>query len=138
MQVPTHSYVSLDDANAYHAMRPSADKWLAVQNKEAVLIASSDFLDAKFKLKNKLNQAMRNGDKSIPDSVVKAVCELALMSDLTSAPEPQKSMVKVGEIAVQYATGEDADLARFAYIRGLLGDLLENQSGVHILKLVRA
>ena len=127
MNVPQDSYVSLDYANAYHAIRPSANAWAALDDtqKERLLVSASDYLDANYPLKNNLSQDMRTGAAQIPDCVKKAVCELCLFDgiDYQKTETAQKSSVKVGEIAVTYAVKDglsQAQLNRENTIKGLL------------------
>ena len=125
--VPQDSYVSLDYANAYHAIRPSYAVWQALSDdeKERLLVCASDYLDANYPLKNNLNQDMRQGLAPIPDCVKKAVCELCLFDgiDYQKTETAQKSSVKVGEIAVTYAVKDglsQAQLNRQNTIKGIL------------------
>ena len=127
IEIPKDSYVSLDYANAYHAIRPSANAWAALDDtqKERLLVSASDYLDANYPLKNNLSQDMRAGVAQIPDCVKKAVCELCLFDgiDYQKVETAQKSSVKVGEIAVTYAVKDglsQAQLNRENTIKGLL------------------
>ena len=127
IKIPQDSYVSLDYANEYHAIRPSANAWASLDDtqKERLLVSASDYLDANYPLKNNLSQDMRTGGAQIPDCVKKAVCELCLFDgiDYQKVETAQKSSVKVGEIAVTYAVKDglsQAQLNRENTIKGLL------------------
>ncbi|EGY53142.1 DnaT-like ssDNA-binding protein [Neisseria shayeganii] len=139
IKVPQDSYISVADADAYHALRQSAEVWTAMDDtaKERALVTASDFLDVNYRLKDGLNAAMRAGRAEVLPEVQKAVCELAMQQQLTANEKPKQRSVKVGEIAVTYAVGDEAKAERFAYVVSLLGGLLEKKRAVGMVPVVR-
>ena len=137
INVPQDSLVSLADANAYHELRQTAAVWGAFDDveRERRLVSASDYLDANYRLKSGLNAAMRAGG-IVPQAVVKAVCELAVQSQLNADRPPKQQSVKVGEIAVTYAL-DAASKERFAYVAALLADLLVPGSAVKTVPMPR-
>lgn len=130
IQVPSDSYVTLAEADAYHAMRPTADKWgkHSDEAKEKLLVAASDYLDDNYPLKGGLNALLREGKADIPQQVKRAVCELAVIPQLTRGRSRLKESVKVSSIAVTWGDGDDYANA-FAGIKGMLGDLIGGTKG---------
>ncbi|MCT8713661.1 hypothetical protein KZ444_10825, partial [Glaesserella parasuis] len=51
LNVPTDSYVSLEEANGYHQLRASFDTWneLDDEQKARRLVSASDFLDHNYR-----------------------------------------------------------------------------------------
>lgn len=124
INVPQDSYVSVADADAYHAIRQSAEAWAAMDDaaKERALVTASDFLDANYRLKDGLNATMRDGRTGVLPEVRKAVCELAMRRDLLSPPKPKQKSLAKGTMSVTYAddgAGRQAD-----YVKSLLQALL--------------
>ncbi|PIT48537.1 DnaT-like ssDNA-binding protein [Snodgrassella alvi] len=117
--VPRDSYVSVEQADAYHAIRSSKDVWeeLETSQKEMRLVSASDYVDACYQLRQNLNRKMRAGEVGIIEPVYKAVCELALRTGLFDNDEQKRKSVKVGEISVTYAGNGGS---RFEYIDALL------------------
>lgn len=129
-------YATPEQADAYHALRPSAAAWaaLSAQDKAARLTAASDYIDAAYRFRgsktdpNQLRQFPRNSQTDIPPAVVQAACELAAaMTDggaaAAAATVHARKRVKVGEIETEYAVTDSASGSRrFPLIDGLLRD----------------
>lgn len=123
-------YVNLDQANAYHDKRMTADAWNALSDKDKVarLMAASDYIDGAYRFKyrktdpNQLRQFPRGGSQVIPIEVLQAVCELAAIgvNGLSQVSNRLKSRTKVGELEVQYETASDKDKRPYLLIDGLL------------------
>lgn len=130
MRVPADSYVSVADADAYHAIRPSGDLWASLtgNQKEMRLVAASDYIDARYRLRDDLNHKMRVADAEIIEPVRKAVCELALKTGLYDNETQKRTAVKVGDISVSYDKNSGS---RFEYIDALLAPYV-NSSLVQI------
>lgn len=119
IRVPNDSYVSIEQADAYHAIRPSKHTWdaLEISQKEMRLVSASDYVDACYQLRNDLNRKMRDGEAGVIDPVFKAVCELSLKTGLFDNDSQKRAAVKVGDISVTYAGSTGA---RFEYVDALL------------------
>ena len=128
IKVPQDSYVSVEEADVYHGMRPSAAAWQVIDAvvKAQMLVAASDYLDAAYRLKNDLNAAMRSGEVAVLPEVAKAVCELAMQQQLTANEKPKQQSVRVGEISVTYSQ-QEGKAERFVYVSALLSGLIENK-----------
>lgn len=131
------SYVTLDEADAYHAARVSATSWslLGETERKQRLMAASDYIDAAYRFRyrktdpNQLRQFPRNGMTTIPPEVKQAVMELAnnsalLNKGIASSKAQARSRVKVGELEVQYSDSSSVSgsLTDFWLIDRLLAD----------------
>ena len=131
INVPQDSYVTIAEADAYHAIRPSATTWSALSEpeKEQRLVAASDYLDSQYIFngkktdENQSREFPRNGSTEIPTAIKKAVFELALQDSLTSNPSAEVKREKVDVLEVEYFQA-DAGSLRFGYIDGLLRPFL--------------
>lgn len=124
------SYISVADADAYHAARGNTD-WDALDStddKEPALRRATDFLTAEYRnrwqgARMTATQALdwpRSGvyvdgylldDDALPTDIANACAELALRSsanDLSPDVERLQESVKVGPIEVKYAAGSSA------------------------------
>lgn len=127
------TYASIREADAHHAARHNA-AWAALsdEQKQARLLAASDYLDAAYRFKytktdpNQSRQFPRNGMTEVPHEVKQAVmllaAENAFSGSLTAAKTQQRSRVKVGELEVQYAESASGSLTDFPLIDALLRD----------------
>lgn len=78
INVPQDSYVTIAEADAYHAIRPSATTWAALSEpeKEQRLVAASDYLDSQYIFtgkktdENQPREFPRNGSTDIPLSLI--------------------------------------------------------------------
>lgn len=114
------AYLSSDEADAYHNARPSKAKWQAAGgDRQALLVAASDYLDAMFGLPPDMVAQMRGGG-AVPDAVRRAVAELALIGDLVQggAKAKQKTLTKGAMSASFGAESEHSE--RLMYVRQLL------------------
>lgn len=150
LNVPTDSYVSLEEANGYHQLRASFDEWneLDDEQKARRLVSASDFLDHNYRFvgekvdPTQIRQFPRqeNSQESseIPLQVKYAVCELALQSDLNQNPEQKMASVKVGPISVNYENQAtiSGSSNRFEYVKTLLSRFL-NSSSTNNVSLLR-
>ncbi|MFZ7342943.1 DnaT-like ssDNA-binding protein [Avibacterium volantium] len=138
--IPDDSYVSLEDANQYHAMRTSALEWEALddETKQRRLVSASDFLDANYHFmgeKSEFEQLRafpRNGSDAIPKAVKFAVCELALQEGLNQNEEAKMESVSVGPVKVAYqqgSQGANSSIDRFVYVKALLNEVLAKSTG---------
>ena len=131
INVPHDSYVTVAEADAYNAIRPSAQTWAALSDseKEQRLVAASDYLDSQYIFtgkktdQNQPREFPRNGATEIPTAIKKAVFELALQDSLTSNPSAEVKREKVDVLEVEYFQA-DAGSLRFGYIDGLLRPFL--------------
>ena len=131
INVPQDSYVTIAEADAYHAIRPNANAWAALTEpeKEQRLVAASDYLDSQYIFNgkktdpNQPREFPRNGATEIPTAIKKAVFELALQDSLTSNPSADVKKEKVDVLEVEYFQSDDGAI-RFGYIDGLLRPFL--------------
>ena len=131
INVPQDSYVTVAEADAYHAIRPSANAWAALTEpeKEQRLVAASDYLDSQYIFngkktdENQPREFPRNGSNEIPTAIKKAVFELALQDSLTSNASAEVKREKVDVLEVEYFQSDDGAI-RFGYIDGLLRPFL--------------
>ena len=131
INVPQDSYVTVAEADAYHAIRPSANAWAALTEpeKERRLVAASDYLDSQYIFngkktdENQPREFPRNGSNEIPTAIKKAVFELALQDSLTSNASAEVKREKVDVLEVEYFQSDDGAI-RFGYIDGLLRPFL--------------
>lgn len=151
LNVPTDSYVSLEEANGYHQLRASFDMWneLDDEQKARRLVSASDFLDFTYlfagekfdpeQLREFPRKAPDGTAKPIPKAIEFAVCELALQSDLNQNQEQKMSSVTVGPLSVHYEDTSQVNSAsnRFEYVKTLLGAYLDNRSAYGLVSLAR-
>ena len=131
INVPQDSYVTIAEADAYHAIRPSATTWAALTEpeKEQRLVAASDYLDSQYIFTGKKTDPSqprefpRNGSAEIPTAIKKAVFELALQDSLTSNASAEVKREKVDVLEVEYFQSDNGAI-RFGYIDGLLRPFL--------------
>ena len=131
INVPQDSYVTVAEADAYNAIRPSNSTWAALSDseKEQRLVAASDYLDSQYIFTGKKTDPSqprefpRNGETEIPTAIKKAVFELALQDSLTSNPSTEVKREKVDVLEVEYFQSDDGAI-RFGYIDGLLRPFL--------------
>ena len=131
INVPQDSYVTVAEADAYHAIRPSATTWAALTEpeKEQRLVAASDYLDSQYIFTGKKTDPSqprefpRNGETEVPMAIKKAVFELALQDSLTSNASAEVKREKVDVLEVEYFQSDDGAI-RFGYIDGLLRPFL--------------
>ncbi|MCT8831142.1 DnaT-like ssDNA-binding protein [Glaesserella parasuis] len=150
LNVPTDSYVSLEEANGYHQLRASFEAWneLDDEQKARRLVSASDFLDHNYRFvgekvdPTQIRQFPRqeNSQESseIPLQVKYAVCELALQSDLNQNTEQKMASVKVGPVSVNYENQAviSGSSNRFEYVKTLLSRFL-NSSSTNNVSLLR-
>ena len=152
LNIPDDSYVTLDEANRYHAIRSSADAWGELDGDEKArrLVSASDFLDVNYKFlgsKAYSDQVRRFPRKDIggvdkngiPTLVKIAVFELALQSDLNQNEEQKMSSVRVGPLSVSYEQdrGLDTKTNRFSYVKSLLDLYLDKNTGFGSAAILR-
>ena len=131
INVPQDSYVTVAEADAYNAIRPSAQTWAALSDseKEQRLVAASDYLDSQYIFTgkktdpNQPREFPRNGETEVPMAIKKAVFELALQDSLTSNASAEVKREKVDVLEVEYFQSDDGAI-RFGYIDGLLRPFL--------------
>ena len=131
INVPQDSYVTVAEADAYHAIRPSATTWAALSEpeKEQRLVAASDYLDSQYIFtgkktdQNQPREFPRNGETDTPTEIKKAVFELALQDSLTSNASAEVKREKVDVLEVEYFQSDNGAI-RFGYIDGLLRPFL--------------
>lgn len=138
LNVPTDSYISLEEANSYHQLRASFEAWneLDDEQKARRLVSASDFLDHNYRFvgekadTTQIRQFPRQESSEIPLQVKYAVCELALQSDLNQNPEQKMASVKVGPISVNYENQAaiSGSSNRFEYVKTLLSGFLSSSS----------
>ena len=129
--VPQDSYVTVAEADAYNAIRPSQSIWAALSDseKEQRLVAASDYLDSQYIFTgkktdpNQPREFPRNGSTEIPTAIKKAVFELALQDSLTSNASAEVKREKVDVLEVEYFQSDNGAI-RFGYIDGLLRPFL--------------
>ena len=88
------AYLSVEEADAYHNLRMSAEIWgaLSATEKARRLVNASDYIDSGYIYlgtpsdTHQLRAFPRNGDTDVPVKVKNAVCELALEENLTQNP----------------------------------------------------
>ncbi|MDY4280859.1 MAG: DnaT-like ssDNA-binding protein [[Pasteurella] mairii] len=146
LMVPEQAYVSLEEADAYHAIRASFDQWDGLDDaaKERRLVSASDFLDVNYRFSGHKaveaqSRAFPRQDGVIPKAVKFAVCELALHADLNQNQAQKMASVKVGPVAVNYEDQRSVSRAdnRFEYVKLLLTNFLDKQSVVKQVSLLR-
>ncbi|MFZ7175311.1 DnaT-like ssDNA-binding protein [[Pasteurella] aerogenes] len=145
LNVPTDSYVSLEEANGYHQLRASFEVWneLDDEQKARRLVSASDFLDHNYRFvgekadPTQIRQFPRESSE-IPLQVKYAVCELALQSELNQNPEQKMASVKVGPVSVNYENQAviSGNSNRFEYVKTLLSRFL-NSSSTNNVSLLR-
>ena len=131
INVPQDSYVTVAEADAYNAIRPSNSTWAALSDseKEQRLVAASDYLDSQYIFngkktdENQPREFPRNGETDVPMAIKKAVFELALQDSLTSNVGAEVKREKVDVLEVEYFQSDDGAI-RFGYIDGLLRPFL--------------
>ncbi|EQA13075.1 hypothetical protein Q7301_10895 [Glaesserella parasuis] len=150
LNVPTDSYVSLEEANGYHQLRASFDVWneLDDEQKARRLVSASDFLDHNYRfvgekadptqIRQFPRQESSQESSEIPLQVKYAVCELALQSDLNQNTEQKMASVKVGPVSVNYENQAviSGSSNRFEYVKTLLSRFL-NSSSTNNVSLLR-
>ena len=152
LNIPDDSYVTLDEANRYHAIRSSADAWGGLDSDEKArrLVSASDFLDVNYKFLGKKaysgqprqfprTNTSGTDENGIPTVVKIAVFELALQSDLNQNEEQKMSSVKVGPLSVNYeqSRGLDTKANRFSYVKSLLDSYLDKNTGFGTVQMLR-
>lgn len=147
LQIPLDSYVSLDYANQYHALRNSFEPWNALsdEQKQRRLVSASDFLDHNYTFMgtkavfNQPRQFPRDTSGQIPLEICNAVCELALQAELNQNVAQKMTSVKVGPLAVNYdeQSGLHSQSNRFEYVKLLLNDYLEQKTVIGQVTLLR-
>ena len=131
INVPQDSYVTVAEADAYNAIRPSNSTWAALSDseKEQRLVSASDYLDSQYIFTGKKTDANqprefpRNGETEVPMAIKKAVFELALQDSLTRNASAEVKREKVDVLEVEYFQSDDGAI-RFGYIDGLLRPFL--------------
>lgn len=150
LNVPTDSYVSLEEANGYHQLRASFEAWneLDDEQKARRLVSASDFLDHNYRfvgekvdptqIRQFPRQESSQESSEIPLQVKYAVCELALQSDLNQNTEQKMASVKVGPVSVNYENQAviSGSSNRFEYVKTLLSRFL-NSSSTNNVSLLR-
>lgn len=133
------SYVDLDYADAYFDARPHGALWsdLSDIDKCRALVSASDEFDALFRLKDSLNEKMRQGLTEIDDRVKRSVCTLVIIDAEGGGDEQRVKRVKVGSIEEEYIESVANNRDPYAYIRSTLGDLL-NGGNHGFVKMVRS
>lgn len=137
LNIPTDSYVSLEEADSYHHLRASFEAWdgLDEQTKKRRLVSASDFLDHYYRFQGEkadpaqVRQFPRQASNDIPQVIKSAVCELALQAELNQNQAQTMSSVKVGPVAVSYTDSQIQTANRFEYVRFLLKELLNDNKG---------
>ncbi|MEB3501381.1 DnaT-like ssDNA-binding protein [Pasteurella multocida] len=150
--IPNDSYVTLEEANKYHAHRNSAFAWqeLDDETKARRLVSASDFLDFNYRFLGRkvdptqLREFPRTNtggtdSKGIPTSVKYAVFELALYENLNENPDSEMSSVRVGPLSVNFeknlASGNASN--RFEYVKGILDTYLDKSQGGGKARMLR-
>lgn len=111
------AYLTVAQADAYHTPRPTADKWLDLDDleKSARLLAASDFVDTAFAFSGsktsptQSRQFPRNGDVDVPNEIMAAVCELAMLDNLASMPERAVKLKSTGGLLMKSGNCDDDD-----------------------------
>ncbi len=152
LRIPEDSYVSIEEANKYHAFRNSFAEWqeLDDQAKARRLVSASDFLDFTYRfLGKKVDPSQSRAfprvntggtdSKGIPTSVKYAVFELALYENLNENPDSEMSSVRVGPLSVNFeknlASGNASN--RFEYVKGILDTYLDKSQGGGKARMLR-
>ena len=110
INVPQDSYVTVAEADAYNAIRPSNSTWAALYDteKEQRLVSASDYLDSQYIFtgkktdENQPREFPRNGAIEIPTAIKKAVLELALQETIKSKARTEVKREKVDVLEVEY------------------------------------
>ncbi|MEG9482762.1 DnaT-like ssDNA-binding protein [Mannheimia sp. HC-2023] len=134
-----NSYMTVEQANAYHNIRMSREVWntLSDQEKRQRLVSASDFLDFNYRFSGEKAEPTQEREfprkgfeaVSIPKAVQFAVCELALQENLTANQEAQMSSVRVGPVSVNYDNSSPQNsVNRFEYVKQLLAAWLDRAS----------
>ncbi|MGO4326739.1 DnaT-like ssDNA-binding protein [Cupriavidus sp. 2TAF22] len=128
-----NSYVSVAEADAYHADRGNT-AWASATAKEAKLINATAYADSMYRFQGQAagtTQALewpRAGVTGIPKRVKDAVCELALRAlagPLAADVKPdQVTETTVGPITKKYGAQRNDGRVRYPLVDGLLRPLL--------------
>ncbi|MCK3657225.1 hypothetical protein A4G18_00445 [Pasteurellaceae bacterium Pebbles2] len=140
LSIPDESYVSVDEANRYHALRSSFDSWneLSDEIKKRRLVSASDFLDVNYRFLGEKNSEeqyrqfpRKNTNEDIPIPIKLAVFELALQENLNQNEDQKMASVKVGPISVNYEqdSSQGNKSNRFSYVKSLLDSYLDKRNG---------
>lgn len=131
-----NAYISVEFADGYFSERNNT-AWEALQNKEALIIRATDYLEAAYfdkwkgkPLKDDQSLAFPRDGEGVPEKIKKAVCELALKAnsgELMADIERLTTREKVGSIEVEYAENADAT-TKYAYVLSLLSPFLKSAS----------
>ncbi|TNG94875.1 hypothetical protein FHQ28_05635 [Pasteurellaceae bacterium USgator11] len=150
--IPDDSYVTLEEANKYHAIRGSYDAWNALSDEAKIrrLVSASDFLDVNYHFLNEKidpsqprefpRKQTGGGDASgVPAQVKTAVFELALQPDLNQNEAQKMESVRVGPVSVNYKTESavSGNANRFTYVKSLLDLFLDKRSGYGYAQMLR-
>ncbi|MFC0793578.1 DnaT-like ssDNA-binding protein [Pasteurella multocida] len=150
--IPNDSYVTLEEANKYHANRNSAFVWqeLDDETKARRLVSASDFLDFNYRFlgrkadPSQLRAFPRTNtggtdSKDIPTSVKYAVFELALYENLNENPDSEMSSVRVGPLSVNFEKNPVSGNAsnRFEYVKSILDTYLDKSQGGGKARMLR-
>ncbi|HDR0635840.1 DnaT-like ssDNA-binding protein [Pasteurella multocida] len=152
LTIPNDSYVTIEEANKYHAFRNSASTWqeLDDETKARRLVSASDFLDFNYRfLGKKLDSSQVRAfprtntggadSNGIPTAVKFAVFELALYENLNENQDREMSSVRVGPLSVNFeknlASGNASN--RFEYVKGILDTYLDKSQGSGKARMLR-
>lgn len=111
------AYVTVAQADDYHAPRLTADKWLDLDDweKSARLLAASDYVDTAFVFSGsktsptQLRQFPRNGDVNVPNEIMMSVCELAMLDNLAKVPERAAKLSSMGGLLIKSSDCENCE-----------------------------
>ena len=111
-----NAYADVAMADSYHAARQSAERWsdFSAAEKARRLMSASDAIDRWFDYigqPEKPNRAFPrkiNGVSVLPDAVVQACCELALLDNLSGCLPTAAKLKQVGGILLKDGECEHA------------------------------
>lgn len=152
LRIPEDSYVSVEEANKYHAFRNSFAEWreLDEQAKARRLVSASDFLDFSYRFLGKKVDPLQSrafprvntgglDQNGIPTSIKFAVFELALYEDLNTNQDQEMSSVRVGPVSASFekSSTSNSPVNRFEYVKVLLDSYLDKRQSMGTSRMVR-
>lgn len=150
-----NSYVSVDDANTYHAALGNKGWAGAAIDKETALRRATQYLDTRYRFRGSVFNAKQalswpRNDCYLNDVLVAwpvkrvqdACCEVALRA-LTGTlyadlPDAQKASVTVGPVSVSYAPSRQMGQTMFPIVDDLLAPFMGGGSPMTSLRIERA
>lgn len=146
-----NSYVSVADADTYHADRSNSG-WTGTDAvKQAALIEATDYVESRYRWATGVKSSSGNGlgwprsgavdvyghnigAATVPEKVKQAVSYLALKAlsaDLNASLDRAKKRTKVDAIEVEYVEFSEQS-TRYPYVDGLLSGLVDGLTSVPV------